>query len=67
MSVLDHFERMLNGRIVTDDAGAKKVRIMLLAGGDLIQSFAVPNVWTAFDLDRILGEFGCKLCVRALV
>lgn len=40
VSVLDHFERQLKGKISSD----KPVRIMLLAGGDLIQSFAgIPS------------------------
>ncbi|KAJ3094545.1 hypothetical protein HDU97_007951 [Phlyctochytrium planicorne] len=50
----------------------KKIRILLIAGGDLIQSFAsvevregvkVP-VWLPSDLDIILGEFGCMIIER---
>ena len=37
---------------------------MLLAGGDLIQSFAVPNLWKESDLDHILGDFGCVIIER---
>ena len=28
----------------------KDIRIVLLAGGDLIQSFAVPNLWKESDV-----------------
>jgi nicotinamide mononucleotide adenylyltransferase len=37
---------------------------MLLAGGDLIQSFAVPNLWKDSDLNHILGDFGCVIIER---
>jgi nicotinamide mononucleotide adenylyltransferase len=37
---------------------------MLLAGGDLIQSFAVPNLWSEKDLYYILGGFGCLIIER---
>jgi nicotinamide mononucleotide adenylyltransferase len=39
-------------------------QIMLLAGGDLIQSFAVPNLWRESDLNHILGEYGCVVIER---
>ena len=29
----------------------KRIRIMLLAGGDLIESFAVPNLWKEKDVN----------------
>jgi nicotinamide mononucleotide adenylyltransferase len=35
VSVLDHFEKQLAGKIVGKDGKAREVRIMLLAGGDL--------------------------------
>lgn len=35
VSVLDHFEKQLAGRVVDEEGVARDVRIMLLAGGDL--------------------------------
>jgi nicotinamide mononucleotide adenylyltransferase len=37
---------------------------MLLAGGDLIESFAVPNLWKEADLHHILGNYGCVIIER---
>ena len=52
--VLDHFHECLNGKdqggIALPDGRRKRIRIMLLAGGDLIQSFALPNVWAEKDV-----------------
>ncbi len=31
----------------------RKIKIMLLAGGDLIQSFAVPKLWAEDDVKKI--------------
>ncbi|KAJ3003132.1 hypothetical protein HKX48_001931 [Thoreauomyces humboldtii] len=59
--VLDHFEEMLNG----GKAKADRVRIMMLAGSDLIQSFAVPDLWLESDLDHILNDFGCLIIDRS--
>lgn len=37
------------------DSGTRKlIRIVLLAGGDLIQSFAVPDLWTDEDVQFYL-------------
>ncbi|KAJ3319120.1 hypothetical protein HDV06_006679 [Boothiomyces sp. JEL0866] len=48
--VLDHFNEYLNkdGGLLADNE-RKHIRIVLLAGGDLIQSFAVPNLWKEQD------------------
>ncbi|KAJ3406588.1 nicotinate-nucleotide adenylyltransferase [Chytriomyces confervae] len=77
--VLEHFEDWLNGKHAGEQAGVlcsngerRKIRIMLVAGGDLIQSFAsyeVRNgekipVWLPSDLDIILGRFGCLIIER---
>ncbi|KAJ3269881.1 hypothetical protein HDV01_000843 [Terramyces sp. JEL0728] len=63
--VLDHFNEYLNrdgGLAVGTER--KLIRIVLLAGGDLIQSFAVPNLWKEQDLYYILGGFGCLIIER---
>ncbi|KAJ1970622.1 Nicotinamide/nicotinic acid mononucleotide adenylyltransferase 1, partial [Dimargaris cristalligena] len=65
--VLDHFNEQLNGLIggMPLSTGERKpFKIMLLAGGDLIQSFGEPNVWASKDLHRILGGYGCTIIER---
>jgi nicotinic acid mononucleotide adenylyltransferase len=63
--VLQHFEEMINGEggILGKDgeeAGRRKVKIMLLAGGDLIESFGEPGVWSEPDVSR----FVCRELAR---
>jgi nicotinamide mononucleotide adenylyltransferase len=50
--VLDHFNEELNqdGGLSLLNGEKKRIRIVLLAGGDLIQSFAVPNLWKISDV-----------------
>ncbi|KAG1433642.1 hypothetical protein G6F57_022005 [Rhizopus arrhizus] len=47
--VLDHFEHELN-----KVGKRKEIRIMLLAGGDLIASFGHPGVWATNDVDMVV-------------
>ncbi|WRT69137.1 nicotinate (nicotinamide) nucleotide adenylyltransferase [Kwoniella shivajii] len=69
--VLDHFDEMLNGGkngeggVVMGDGKKRRYKIMLLAGGDLIESFGEPGVWSEPDLHVILGRFGCLIVERA--
>ncbi|ORX97571.1 Nucleotidylyl transferase [Basidiobolus meristosporus CBS 931.73] len=65
--VLDHFDAELNGSeggIRVSSGEVKPIRIMLLAGGDLIKSFGDPSEWESDDLDHILGDYGCYLIER---
>ncbi|KAI8093330.1 uncharacterized protein BX664DRAFT_329457 [Halteromyces radiatus] len=65
--VLDHFDYQLNqihGGIRTQNGDYKKIRIMLLAGGDLISSFGHPGVWSSNDLHHIVGHYGCVIIER---
>lgn len=66
--VLDHFNEEINvknGGIYTADGKTKRgVKIMLLAGGDLIVSMGEPNVWADNDLHHILGSYGCLIVER---
>ncbi|CAG8551564.1 9208_t:CDS:2 [Ambispora leptoticha] len=65
--VLDHFHEMINiqgGGVKTSDGKTRNVKIMLLAGGDLIESFRIPNLWSNEDLHHILGDFGCLIVER---
>jgi nicotinamide mononucleotide adenylyltransferase len=60
--VLDHFDDEINkkrkGVAVVDEqgneAGRKDVRIILLAGSDLIQTMSEPGVWAEQDVSRSL-------------
>ncbi|KAI8805180.1 hypothetical protein BJ742DRAFT_415137 [Cladochytrium replicatum] len=65
-TVLDHFEAELNGQggITLPDGTKKLIRIMFLAGGDLIQTVAIPGVWDTKDLHHIFGKFGCLIIER---
>lgn len=71
--VLDHFDEEINnkrnGVPVLDKDGneiaRKKVRIILLAGSDLIQTMSEPGVWAEEDLHHILGKYGCYIIERA--
>ncbi|ANB14500.1 nicotinamide-nucleotide adenylyltransferase NMA1 [Sugiyamaella lignohabitans] len=65
--VLDHFNEEINVRrqgVGTADGQRKPVKIMLLAGGDLIESMGEPNVWAEDDLHHILGRYGCIIVER---
>lgn len=61
--VLDHFHKQLNDYV---EAGGtkRKIKIVLLAGGDLIESFQVPGLWDTDDLHHILGHYGCLVLER---
>ncbi|GAA5888265.1 hypothetical protein JCM5296_000253 [Sporobolomyces johnsonii] len=75
--VLDHFDHELNtvrggaDVIITDPQTGetriekKRVRIMLLAGSDLILTMSEPGVWAEKDLHHILGIYGCYIIERA--
>ena len=56
--VLDHFDEEMKrlGGVETEDGGRKSVRVALLAGADLISTFAKPGVWEKEDLEHILGN-----------
>ncbi|GAA5942165.1 nicotinamide/nicotinic acid mononucleotide adenylyltransferase [Sporobolomyces koalae] len=75
--VLDHFDHELNtvrggaDVVVTDPESGetrvekRRVRIMLLAGSDLILTMSEPGVWADQDLHHILGIYGCYIIERA--
>ncbi|QLL32220.1 hypothetical protein HG536_0C03890 [Torulaspora globosa] len=65
--VLDHFNHEINvkrGGVRTVTGEKMGVKIMLLAGGDLIESMGEPNVWADADLHHILGNYGCLILER---
>ncbi|GMG21262.1 unnamed protein product [Ambrosiozyma monospora] len=67
--VLDHFNEEINikrGGVYKSKNSKEKVgvKIMLLAGGDLIESMGEPNVWAEDDLHHILGNYGCLIVER---
>ncbi len=54
--VLDHFDYEINhrlGGVYTEDGEHRNVRVMLLAGSDLIATMSEPGVWSHEDV-RIL-------------
>lgn len=61
--VLEHFQICLNEYMAKLSIN-KQIRIMLLAGGDLIESFNTPNLWSEEDLELIMGSFGCLIVER---
>ncbi|KAF8918207.1 hypothetical protein CPB85DRAFT_117189 [Mucidula mucida] len=66
--VLDHFDHEINtlrGGVRTEDGEQRNVRVMLLAGSDLIGTMSEPGVWSYQDLDHILGRYGCFIVERA--
>ncbi|KAK0486164.1 hypothetical protein IW261DRAFT_1453979 [Armillaria novae-zelandiae] len=66
--VLDHFDHEINtvlGGVQTSDGEQRNVRVMLLAGSDLIGTMSEPGVWSYQDLDHILGRYGCLIVERA--
>lgn len=66
--VLDHFNEEINikrnGVLSKSGDSRMGVKIMLLAGGDLIESMGEPNVWAEQDLHHILGNYGCLIVER---
>ncbi|KAL9578534.1 MAG: hypothetical protein Q9212_005657 [Teloschistes hypoglaucus] len=65
--VLDHFEHEINvvqRGIESGNGERKPVRIVLLAGADLIQTMSTPGVWSQEDLNHILGKYGVFIVER---
>jgi nicotinic acid mononucleotide adenylyltransferase len=74
--VLEHFNEMLNvegGGLTMSDGKRRRYKIMLLAGGDLIESFGEPGVWSEPDVSGTLspicvapqeGELTCS-CISS--
>jgi nicotinamide mononucleotide adenylyltransferase len=65
--VLDHFEHEINtvqGGVLDVQGNPRPVRIALLAGADLIQTMSTPLVWSAKDLEHILGRYGTFIVER---
>lgn len=40
------------------------VRIMLLCGGDFLESFAVPDLWKESEITQIVGKYGLIVITR---
>lgn len=65
--VLDHFDEEINqklGGVAQPDGKMVPVRILLLAGADLIQTMSTPGVWSQDDLEHILGGYGVFVVER---
>jgi nicotinamide mononucleotide adenylyltransferase len=66
--VLDHIDHEINtvwGGVESEPGKKRPVRIMLLAGADLVQTMSTPGVWSENDLDRILGQYGTFIVERS--
>jgi len=66
--VLDHFDHEVNtvrGGVRAPDGSPRHVRVLLLAGSDLLATMSEPGVWSAEDLDHILGKYGALIVERA--
>lgn len=51
--VLDHFDHEINtvrGGVVTQEGEHRPVKVMLLAGSDLIATMSEPGVWSEPDV-----------------
>ncbi|KAI9897015.1 hypothetical protein N3K66_008037 [Trichothecium roseum] len=68
-AVLDHFDHEINqvlgGVFSADGETRRPVKIMLLAGADLIDTMSTPGVWADQDLNHILGDFGAIIIERS--
>ncbi|KAG1739122.1 uncharacterized protein EDB91DRAFT_1135950 [Suillus paluster] len=65
--VLDHFDYEINtvlGGVSTRDGEHRNVRIILLAGSDLMSAMYESGVWSHDDLDDILGRLGSFVIER---
>lgn len=43
----------MEGGVEMRNGSRRKYKVMLLAGGDLIESFGEPGVWSAPDVSRL--------------
>lgn len=66
--VLDHFDQEINVRLggvaVPGGTERRRVKIMLLAGSDLLKTMSDEGVWNAKDLNHILGHYGAVVIER---
>ena len=64
--VLDHFDHEINdvlGGVRTEDGEQRRVRMMLLAGSDLISTMSEPGVWSEEDVRLLRPPY----CVTSLL
>lgn len=56
--VLDHFDHEINdvlGGVRAEDGEQRRVRMMLLAGSDLISTMSEPGVWSEEDVRLVFA------------
>eukprot|EP01108_Squamamoeba_japonica_P005808 TRINITY_DN4698_c0_g1_i1.p1 TRINITY_DN4698_c0_g1~~TRINITY_DN4698_c0_g1_i1.p1 ORF type:complete len:252 (+),score=48.94 TRINITY_DN4698_c0_g1_i1:41-757(+) len=58
--VLDHFQQKIDEHCGVSPTGAK-VRVRLVCGSDLLDSFNTPDLWKPSDMRTILQDYG--ICV----
>jgi len=66
--VLDHLDYELNekrGGLDNGKGEKVKIKIALLGGADLVETFTMPGVWSREDLDHIICDYGAVIIERA--
>ena len=58
LEVLHYYKNYL------DQYHGKDIKLMLLCGGDLVETFNIPNVWKTEHIEEILSKFGLVVIKR---
>lgn len=59
LEVLNYYKSYL------DQLLGKDIRLMLLCGGDLVETFKIPNVWKSEHVEDILSKYGLVVIKRS--
>lgn len=57
--MLKHFQAELNRKW-----GIGKIKLRLLVGADLFETFNVPNLWKDSDIEEIITQYGLTVITR---
>eukprot|EP01098_Paradermamoeba_levis_P016470 TRINITY_DN890_c0_g1_i1.p1 TRINITY_DN890_c0_g1~~TRINITY_DN890_c0_g1_i1.p1 ORF type:complete len:197 (+),score=39.44 TRINITY_DN890_c0_g1_i1:155-745(+) len=60
LPVMERFDRELNG----DNQGPDKIKIRLVCGADLLDSFRIPGVWAEEHTEAIMRDYGLACIER---
>lgn len=61
LEVLQHHSKKLENQ---KDSSKEKIRLMLLCGSDMFESFNLPNLWQDDDIETIVRDFGILIIHR---
>ena len=64
LKVMDRFQSTISSGEIEFDID-KQARVKLLCGADLLESFAVPNLWADADIEAIVGKHGLIVITRS--